>query len=130
MNYNTIPPRHVSLYPSATLGTGETDNGDAVETKGRIGGVFFLDITANTGAFTLDVKLQEYDRTAGKWIDIPGAAFAQQSSSPAHVALQVYPGVAGTGRVRGVLPQTIRAQATTAGAGTDVTFSVQADLIP
>jgi hypothetical protein len=37
----------------------------------------FLDVTAETGTATLDVKFQEWDQASEKWYDITGGAFAQ-----------------------------------------------------
>jgi hypothetical protein len=39
--------------------------------------VAFLDVTADTGTPTLDVKFQEWDQASEKWYDITGGAFAQ-----------------------------------------------------
>lgn len=37
----------------------------------------FLDVTAETGVATLDVKFQEWDQASAKWYDITGGAFVQ-----------------------------------------------------
>lgn len=127
-----IPQKHEVLFASATRTiAGQPYAGSGVRTRGRKGAVVFLDITANTGVFTLDVKIQGYDETAGKWIDVVGAAFAQKSGT-GHSVVSIYPGIKETANseISEILPAQIRAHATLGGGGTDVTFSVSADLIP
>jgi hypothetical protein len=56
-----------------------------------------LDITTAT-AGTLDCKLQRHDPASGKFVDIPGAAWAQKTTTGTS-ELVVYPGVAETANV-------------------------------
>lgn len=131
MTWAPAPPRLLALFASAVRTiAGSPYTGDAIETKGRRGITVFLDVTANVGVFTLDVKLQELDQATSTWIDIPGAAFAQKSGT-GHDSLHIYPGIAETANrsVSDILPAQIRAHATLGGAGTSATFSVNAELL-
>lgn len=93
----------------------------------------FLNITAASGTNpTLDVKLQELlftnDTSSTVWIDITGAAFAQQTST-ATLDLAIYPGITSTAnrRVSDVLPKTWRVVATIGGTSTPTfTYSLGA----
>ena len=104
------------------------------------GGIFFLDITAEGGTATLDVKLQGLDQISGDWFDLAdnvvgtGAyAFAQASGvTTGPTVLAVYPGLTANANTvcRGILPVIFRAHATVAGSSTPTfTFSLGVDLI-
>lgn len=113
-----------SALRSASANSAEFTN------DGHRGVRLFLDITAEDGTVTLDVKLQVKDHVSGKWIDLPGAAFAQKSGT-GHSVLTVYPGIAETANesVSDVLGKSFRAVATLGGT-TSMTFSLAAELIP
>ena len=104
------------------------------------GGIFYLDITAEGGTATLDVKLQGLDVISGDWFDLgnnvmgTGAyAFAQASGvTTGPTILTVYPGLTASANAvcTGILPQVFRAHATVAGSSTPTfTFSLGVDLI-
>lgn len=89
------------------------------------GAIFVLDITAETGTATLDVKIQWYDEVSGKYIDVPGASFAQRSAVGTN-ALSVYPGLTASANVAVTqcLTKTLRAVRTEAGGGSDMTYTL------
>jgi hypothetical protein len=92
------------------------------------GAVFVLDITAKTGTLTHDVKIQYYDELSGKFIDVPGAAFAQKSATGTS-QLSVYPGLTASANVAvtQVLTKTLRAVSTVGGSSSpDSTFTLTA----
>ena len=102
--------------------------------------IFYLDITAETGTSTLDVKLQVLDPIGGDWVDLgnnvagTGAyAFAQASAvTTGPTILTVYPGLTASANAvcTGILPMQFRAHATVAGSSTPTfTFSLAVDLI-
>ena len=104
------------------------------------GGIFYLDITAEGGTATLDVKLQGLDQISGDWFDLAdnvvgtGAyVFAQASGvTTGPTVLAVYPGLTASGNAvcTGILPAVFRAHATVAGSSTPTfTFSLGVDLI-
>ena len=104
------------------------------------GGIFYLDITAEGGTATLDIKLQGLDQISGDWFDLgnnvlgTGAyAFAQATGvTTGPTVLTVYPGLTASGNAvcSGILPAIFRAHATVAGASTPTfTFSLGVDLI-
>ena len=104
------------------------------------GGMFYLDITAEGGTATLDVKLQVIDSISGDWTDLAdnvagtGAyAFAQASGvTTGPTILTVYPGLTASSNsvCTGILPIQFRAHATVAGSSTPTfTFSLGVDLI-
>lgn len=85
-----------------------------------------LDITAASGTTpTLDVKLQGLDPVSGKYVDIPGAAFAQKTTTNTS-SLVLYPGVTETANVQEShpLPLNWRAVATIAGTTPSFTFTL------
>lgn len=92
-----------------------------------IGAIFVLDITAETGTATLDVKIQFNDEVSGKYVDVPGAAFAQKSAVGTSV-LSVYPGLTASANVAvtQVLTKTLRAVIVEAGGSSDMTFTLTA----
>tara|TARA_R100001244_G_scaffold36288_2_gene33296 strand:- start:594 stop:1019 length:426 start_codon:yes stop_codon:yes gene_type:complete len=104
------------------------------------GGIFYLDITAEGGTATLDVKLQGLDQISGDWFDLAdnvvgtGAyAFAQASAvTTGPTVLAVYPDLTASANAvcKGILPAVFRAHATVAGSSTPTfTFSLGVDLI-
>lgn len=104
------------------------------------GGIFYLDITAEGGTATLDVKLQTIDPIGGDWVDLAnnvagtGAyAFAQASGvTTGPTILTIYPGLTASANAvcTGILPMQFRAHATVAGSSTPTfTFSLGVDLI-
>ena len=87
----------------------------------------FLDITAETGTATLDVKLQSLDPVSATYFDIPGASLDQKSATSGDDTLILYPGIAETANesVSDVLPLNWRAVATVGtGASSSFTFSL------
>lgn len=108
-----------------------TENSDDQDNERHKGVLLVLDITATGGTPTLDVKVQAKDSVSGKYIDIPGAAFAQKSATGTD-SLVIYPGVAETANrsVSDVIPRTWRVVATIGGTTPSFTFSVGASLLP
>lgn len=107
--------------------------GTEVENAGYAGGVFFLDVT-NTGtgqADTLDVKLKRKDPYSGNYVDLPGGAFSQVTSTGTS-NLAVYPGVAETANesVSDVLGSSFKATANVAGTAPAFTFTLGCDFVP
>ncbi len=103
-----------------------TANGADVGNEGYKGAVFILDITAASGTSpTLDVTLEWKDPISEKYFAIPGAAFAQKTTTGTD-SLVVYPGVAETANesVSDVLSETFRAVATITGTTPSFTFSL------
>jgi len=135
MGYNS----HVIMLSSSLRAAGaHTSNG--VTNHDSKGGIFYLDITAEGGTATLDVKLQGLDQISGDWFDLAnnvmgtGAyAFAQASGvTTGPTVLTVYPGLTASANAvcTGVLPVIFRAHATVAGSSTPTfTFSLGVDLI-
>ena len=104
------------------------------------GGIFFLDITAEGGTATLDVKLQGLDQISGDWFDLDNHVmgtgayeFAQASGlTTGPTVLTIYPGLTANANAvcSGILPAVFRAHATVAGTSTPTfTFSLGVDLI-
>lgn len=101
------------------------------------GGIFYLDITAETGTSTLDVKLQVLDPIGGDWVDLAddvagtGAYAIPQADAvtTGPTIMTIYPGLTvEAGKVcNGILPMQFRAYATV--GGTNMTFSLAVDLI-
>ena len=76
-----------------------------------------LDITVASTTPTLNVKLQRFDAVSDSFIDIPGAAYAEQSATST-TGFTIYPGIAETGdvSVSDHVGDKVRALATLAGA--------------
>ena len=90
-----------------------------------------LDITAASGTTpTLDVKLQRFDETSGKYVDLPSAAFAQKTGVGT-ADLTVYPGIAETANVSvsDVLSENLKAVWTIGGTTPSFTFSLGGTLL-
>ena len=130
---------HQTMFASELRAAGAHTSNIITNHTGK-GGVFYLDITAEGGTATLDVKLQGLDRISGDWFDLgnnvvgTGAyAYAQASGvTTGPTVLTVYPGLTASANAvcTGILPQVFRAHATVAGSSTPTfTFSLGVDLI-
>lgn len=121
----------VTWFPSLARGTG-TFNSEDFTGNEALGLHAVLDITAASGTTpTLDVKLQRKDRASGKYVDLPGASFAQKTTTGTD-DLTVYPGIAETANrsVSDVLAETYRWVAVIAGTTPSFTFTLAGSLIP
>jgi hypothetical protein len=121
----------VVVFDSALRGE-DTHNSAEFENLFGRGVALFLDLTAEGGTATIDVKLQVRDPVGGDWIDFPGAAYAQKSATGTHL-LMIYPGIAETANVAisTHLPRKWRAVAVIAGSGTPTfTFSLAGYYLP
>jgi hypothetical protein len=120
-----------SIFPSVAQSA--TLNGQKIENLGHHRGIkLYLDITAVTGTNpTLDVKLQSFDKLSEKWFDIPGAAFAQKTTT-GQSTLTLYPGSPETANesLSDVLPDTWRTVVTIGGTTPSFTFSLGGCLLP
>lgn len=106
-------------------------NSSSFESKGFNGVRLFLDVTASSGTSpTLDVKVQVYNPVVGEFVDLPGAAFAQQTAAGKAI-LTIYPGIAETANesVSDVIGSEYRVAVTIGGTSPSFTFSVSADYI-
>lgn len=124
----------MSAYENATLqvfasaARTSTANSSDFENRTSRGVRLFLDITAASGTTpTLDVKVQSKDTETGKYVDLPGGAFAQKTTTGTD-DLVIYPGVAETANrsVSDVLSRDWRVVATIAGTTPSFTFSIGA----
>lgn len=90
-----------------------------------------LDITAASGTPTLDVKFQYKDTVSGKYTDMPGTTFAQQTGA-ATLTLLAYPGIGETANreVSVAVGMLVRAVATIGGTTPSFTFSLSVELLP
>lgn len=125
----------VAVFPSKERAgdAGGLDYNSTAQASGGARGIrLYLDITAETGTATLDVKLQGRDSAgSGDWFDVPGATFAQKSATGSD-DLVIYPGIAETANesVSDVLPSWWRVVGTVGASTADtLTFSVGADLL-
>lgn len=109
---------------SGTQGPG-TANSDFDLPDDAKGAIFVLDITAETGTATLDVKIQFKDELSGKYVDVPGASFAQKSATGVS-QLSVFPGLTASANVavNQALTKTLRAVRVEAGAASDMTYTL------
>ena len=130
---------HQTMFASELRAAGAHTSNIITNHTGK-GGVFYLDITAEGGTATLDVKLQGLDRISGDWFDLgnnvvgTGAyAYAQASGvTTGPTVLTVYPGLTASANAvcTGRLPVTFRAPATVAGSTTPTfTFSLGVEII-
>lgn len=120
----------VTVLASASR-TATANSGDQLS-SGASGIHLVLDVTVVTGTGpTLDVKIQRKDSLSGKYVDLPGAAFAQKAGVGTD-DLVVYPGVAETANrsVSDVISEEWRAVATIGGTTPDFTFSLAGSYIP
>lgn len=91
-----------------------------------------LNVTEASGTTpTLDVKIQAKCPVSGVYVDIPGASFAQKTTTGAD-SLLIYPGVTETANrdVSSVLPTIFRAVATLGGGTPTFAFTLTCGLIP
>lgn len=116
--------RHREATILASAARTETATGADQTNDAWRGVILTLDITV-WNATTLDVKVQTKDPTSGKYVDLPGAAFAQKSGTGTDT-LTIYPGIAETANrsVSDVLSATWRVVGTQ--VGTSATYSVGA----
>jgi hypothetical protein len=120
----------VTIFASAARTA--TANSADQNSSGAKGVHLVLDITVATGTTpTLDVKVQRKDAESGKYVDIPGAAFAQKTTNGID-DLVVYPGIAETANrsVSDVLSEEWRAVATIGGTTPSFTFSLAGSYLP
>lgn len=119
-----------TLFASAARTTTENSKDCTAPSQAR-GFLAHLDITATSGTPTLDVKFQYKDTVSSKYVDIPSAAFAQQTST-ATLTLLAYPGIVETANreVSVVIGQLIRAVATIGGTTPSFTFSLSIEFLP
>lgn len=113
----------ITLFPSASR-TSSANSSD-VEVD-AVGGALIIDISSVSGTSpTLDVKMTRKDSISGNYVDVPGAAFSQLSSTGTTL-LTVYPGIGETANegVSDSLGGTVRAEATIGGTSPDFTFSL------
>ena len=117
--------KDVTLFASAAQ-TATVNSVDVTKPIGAAGLLLILNISAVSGSTpTLNVKLQSKDPISGNYVDVPGAAFAQQNSTGT-LQLVVHPAVAAVANVaiaQGV-GHTFRAVATIAGGTPSFTFSL------
>ena len=118
-----------SVTVLASLQRTASENSVDQNGRGARGIHLVLDITVDAGG-TLDVKLQRKDPLSGKYVDIPGASFPQQSGVGT-TELTVFPGIAETANVSvsDVLSEVWRAVATMA-TSPDMTFSLAGSYVP
>tara|TARA_R100000963_G_C4607021_1_gene78717 strand:- start:184 stop:585 length:402 start_codon:yes stop_codon:yes gene_type:complete len=121
------------ITPFTSAARTATANSDDIVAPSTAKGVrLFLDITAASGSSpTLDVKVQAKDPLGGLYVDMVGAAFAQQNST-ANLDLVIYPGVAASSnrRVSDIIPKNWRVVATLGGSSPNFTFSVLVEYLP
>ena len=132
--------RLMEIMFSSSLRAAGAHTSSYITTHGAKGGIFYLDITAEGGTATLDVKIQGLDQISGDWFDLAdnvvgtGAyVFAQASAvTTGPTVLAVYPDLTASANAvcKGILPAVFRAHATVAGSSTPtMTFSLGVDLI-
>lgn len=127
--YPWAPNSEATVFASAAR-TSTTNSTDQVNRFAR-GVRLHLNISAASGTTpTLDLKVQTKDAVSGTYIDLPGAAFAQKTTTGSD-DLTIYPGVAETANetVSDVLSRTWRVVATIGGTTPSFTFSVGAAYI-
>lgn len=93
------------------------------------GGAAILDISSTSGLLpTLDVKFQRKDTVSSDYVDIPGAAFPQQTATGTTM-LTIYPGIGETANesVSDSLNGTIRASTSISNT---FTYSLSLEEIP
>lgn len=127
--YGVDEHEEAELFSSAAR-TATTNGADQNNVRHR-GVQLVLDITAVSGtAPTLDVKVQCKDDISDKYVDIPGAAFAQKTAAGTD-RLLIYPGVAETANkeISDILPKRWRVVATIGGTTPSFTFSLGAQAL-
>ena len=119
------------VLASGALAEG-ANNSDDQTNDGYRGVQLVLDYTAESGTSpTLDVKVQVKDPVSGNYVDLAGAAFAQQNAVGTNM-LTIYPGIAETANVTvsDGLAKTWRIVGTVGGSDTPtVTASVGATML-
>ena len=113
----------------------------AVTNHNAKGGIFYLDITAEVGTATLNIKMQGQDPVSKDWYDLADDVLGTGAYVfPTDIAavttgptvLTVYHGLSSeaTKVCNGILPQVFRAHATVAGSSSpSFTFSLAVELI-
>lgn len=125
-------PLEFTILASAQR-SAETYNSDDIINPGFRGFALFIDVTAETGTSTIDVKLQYKDPVSGSYVDLTGGSLAQITDTGTFMLL-VYPGAgdgdAGTDNlvVSAPLPRIFRVVHTV--GGTDFTFSSGGVMLP
>ena len=126
-----LPGRGVDIFTSAARAEA-TYNSDSERAFGRAGVRIYLDISAESGSATLDLKIQGKDQLSTDWVDVPGASFAQKSAvTSTAVSLTLYPGIAETANetVSDMLPEEWRVVVVIGGTSVTMTFTVRAELL-
>lgn len=121
----------VTIAASAARTT-SSDSGALQNANGAKGILITLDITAASGTTpTLDVTVQRYDATSAKYVDLPGAAFAQKTGTGTD-DLVIYPGIGETANrsVSDVLGEDYKVVWTIGGTTPSFTFTLGAQYIP
>ena len=116
----------VTVFPSAPQSA--SLNSADLENYAWRGVRLTLDITAVTGTTpSMTIKLQAKDPLSGKYVNIPGAAFAAKTATGTS-QLTIYPGIAAAANVsvNDALPRDWRAVATITGTTPVFTFSLGA----
>ncbi len=101
-----------------------------LKANGKRGIVVTVDITAETGVATLDLKVKRKDQASGKFVDIVGGAIPQQSAIGT-TELVIYPGVAETANVSvsDVISEDFQIEVLIGGTTVTLTFTVGVALI-
>lgn len=123
-------PNAQATVLASAVRTSTANSDDQVNRFAR-GVRLYLDVTAASGTTpTLDVKVQTKDPVSSTYIDLPGAAFSQKTTTGSD-DLTIYPGVAETANetVSDALSRTWRVVATIGGTTPSFTFSVGAAYI-
>jgi len=87
--------------------------------------IAILDISVEAGTATLDVKFQYRDPINNKYVDVPGAAFAQKSAVGTS-QLSIYPGLTASANVAvtQALSKHLRCVAVEAGGSSSMTYTL------
>lgn len=111
------------LRASASQGP-STENIDFENISGR-GLILYLNITAETGTATLNVKVQRKDPVSGTYFDIPGASFAAKTATGSDM-LCIYPGAVAVANqvVNQIVGRNLRVVAVESGGGSTFTWSL------
>lgn len=121
----------VNVVTAVALGTGATNSATQTAPASAKGVLLTMNITAVGGTPTLDVKLQTLDPLTSTFVDAPGAAFAQKTTTGVD-SLTIYPGaIAVANRVVGFpLSNQWRVVSTVAGTTPTFTFTLTAEYLP
>jgi hypothetical protein len=108
------------IAPSAARTS--TFTGTANTLPGCIGAEFLVDITAITATPSVQMSIEAFDATSGKWVSM--GAWATSFSSVSSQIFRWLPGLTSAGRmINGILPRTWRLVATHAD-GDSITYSI------